>query len=120
MTRKTWYTLGGVAATAVLASVFAIAHAQQPGPPAVDRSKFKIERPTESVLAKAFAAQAKGAVKAQVLAQAEADKALANPKVPPGKVTWHTDFAAACAASAKTGRPVLLFQMMGQLDNKFC
>jgi len=43
-----------------------------------------------------------------------------NPKVAPGKVAWHPDLAAACAASAKSKKPVLLFQMMGKLDEQFC
>lgn len=42
-----------------------------------------------------------------------------NPKVQPGNVNWHADFDAACAAAAKSGRPVLLFQMMGNLDEAF-
>jgi hypothetical protein len=44
----------------------------------------------------------------------------ANPKVQPGKVRWHADFTAACRAAAKSGKPVLLFQMMGKLDERFC
>lgn len=44
----------------------------------------------------------------------------ANPKVPPGLVRWHKDFADACAAASKSGKPVLLFQMMGRLDDRFC
>ena len=43
-----------------------------------------------------------------------------NPKVQPGKVVWHKDFDAACRAAKKTGKPVLLFQMMGKLDDRFC
>jgi hypothetical protein len=43
-----------------------------------------------------------------------------NPKVEPGKVKWHGDFDTACKAAAKSGRPVLLFQMMGKLDDQFC
>jgi hypothetical protein len=43
-----------------------------------------------------------------------------NPKVTPGKVNWHTSLADACAAARKSGKPVLLFQMMGKLDDKFC
>jgi hypothetical protein len=35
-------------------------------------------------------------------------------------VTWHPDFATACAASAKSKKPVLLFHMMGKLDEQFC
>ena len=43
-----------------------------------------------------------------------------NPKVAPGKVQWHPDMQTACAASRKSGKPVLLFQMMGKLDDQFC
>ena len=42
-----------------------------------------------------------------------------NPKVRPGNVKWHPDFDAACAAATNSGRPVLLFQMMGNLDEEF-
>ena len=136
MKRRTWYAVGGgLASVAVLASAFAVAQAQQKAeaPVRADRGKYiaeggakavvaapvpdldirkgKIERPTETVLAKALAYAA---------AKENADQAFVNPKVPPGKVTWHADFAAACQASAKSGRPVLLFQMMGKLDDKFC
>jgi hypothetical protein len=44
----------------------------------------------------------------------------ANPKVAPGKVAWHPDFASACAASRKSGKPVLHFQLLGNLDDRFC
>jgi hypothetical protein len=43
-----------------------------------------------------------------------------NPKVQPGLVHWHATFADACAAARKSGKPVLLFQMMGKLDEQFC
>ena len=43
-----------------------------------------------------------------------------NPRVQPGAVEWHEDFGAACEASKKSGRPVLLFQMLGRLDQEFC
>jgi len=43
-----------------------------------------------------------------------------NPKVQPGLVRWHKDFNEACAAAKKSGKPVLLFQMMGKLDDQFC
>jgi hypothetical protein len=44
----------------------------------------------------------------------------ANPAVRPGQVRWHEGFAAACAAGRRSGKPVLLFHMMGRLDQKFC
>ena len=43
-----------------------------------------------------------------------------NPKVQPGLVRWHADFASACAAAKNSGKPVLLFHMMGKLDQQFC
>jgi hypothetical protein len=43
-----------------------------------------------------------------------------NPKVQPGLVSWHPTMAEACAASRRTGKPVLLFQLMGHLDERFC
>jgi hypothetical protein len=42
-----------------------------------------------------------------------------NPTVEPGKVKWHKSFADACAASKQSGKPVLLFQLMGRLDHQF-
>jgi hypothetical protein len=47
------------------------------------------------------------------------DDANANPLVEPGKVRWHGDFASACAASSESGKPVLLFQLLGELDHRF-
>ena len=42
-----------------------------------------------------------------------------NPTVEPGKVKWHKSLADAQAAAEKSGKPVLLFQMMGRLDQQF-
>jgi hypothetical protein len=42
-----------------------------------------------------------------------------NPTVEPGKVKWHKSFADAKAAAADSGKPILLFQMMGRLDQQF-
>ena len=43
-----------------------------------------------------------------------------NPQVPPGLVRWHPSFADAQAAAKRSGKPVLLFHMMGHLDRQFC
>jgi len=43
-----------------------------------------------------------------------------NPTVEPGRVVWHPSFDAALAASKDSGKPVLLFHLMGQLDKQFC
>jgi hypothetical protein len=43
-----------------------------------------------------------------------------NPSVRPGLVPWRESFAAACTESRRSGKPVLHFQMMGRLDERFC
>lgn len=40
--------------------------------------------------------------------------------VQPGLVAWHADLADASTRSANSGKPVLVFQMMGKLDQEFC
>ena len=42
-----------------------------------------------------------------------------NPRVEPGMVNWHSDFDSAMAASQRSGKPVLLFHLLGQLDQQF-
>jgi hypothetical protein len=80
------------------------AHGQFPPaqPRRADIRKEKIELPTKQLLAAAAAVRA------------------GNPAVPPGKVRWHPTFAAACQAAQQSGKPVLLFQMLGRLDQQFC
>ncbi len=70
-------------------------------------TKRVIERPTKEVIA-----ARSGAAPVAV--------PFDNPKVAPGRVVWHPSFAAACKASQGSGKPVLLFQMMGKLDEQFC
>jgi hypothetical protein len=43
-----------------------------------------------------------------------------NPSVTPGLVHWHPSFAAAQEAAQCSGKPVLLFHMLGRLDKQFC
>lgn len=69
--------------------------------------KRKVETPVKDVVAKAAPAPAPAATPD-------------NPTVEPGKVKWHATLEDAQAAAKKSGKPVLLFQMMGYLDKKFC
>jgi len=69
-------------------------------------TKGVIERPTKQVIA-ARSGAATGAT------------AFDNPKVAPGRVSWHPSFSAACEAARNSRKPVLLFQMMGKLDEQF-
>lgn len=77
--------------------------AQTPPPP----GKGRIERPVKEVVANAVPAP-------------PAVVAADNPTVDTGKVKWHKTLDDAQAAAKKSGKPVLLFQMMGYLDKKFC
>lgn len=83
--------------------------------PAPDDRKRSIEADTKEFVAE-FTIPATDSTKPAPSAATSVE----NPKVAPGKVTWHGDFAAACAASSKSGKPVLFFQMMGNLDDRFC
>ncbi|MCG3135423.1 MAG: hypothetical protein HMLKMBBP_03074 [Planctomycetes bacterium] len=38
----------------------------------------------------------------------------------PGLVRWHADAPAALAAAKLSGKPVLVFQILGRLDDEFC
>jgi hypothetical protein len=79
--------------------------ADDPPKPRPDRPKSVIELPTKNLVARGTASP-----------KVDGD----NPHVEPGKVKWHATIADACAASAKSKKPVLLFQMLGKLDDQFC
>ena len=78
-----------------------------PAKPDVDYTKKWIELPAKSLLAETAPAPRPAVVDAD------------NLWVEPGKVKWHKSFADARAAAVNSGKPVLLFQMMGRLDQQF-
>jgi hypothetical protein len=45
---------------------------------------------------------------------------IQNPTVSAGLLHWHKSFKDACAAAQRSGKPVILFQMLGRLDQEFC
>ncbi|HEY9681627.1 MAG TPA: hypothetical protein V6C86_08595 [Oculatellaceae cyanobacterium] len=53
---------------------------------------------------------------------AKSESVVGSPslRVAPGKVRWHATLSEAMVASKLSGKPVLLFQMMGKLDDAFC
>src|SRR5438128_1098430 len=75
------------------ASAAAAPNAYLKGAAAVITPKGGIENPTKNLVAHKAGA---------------APKTGDNPKVQPGKVGWHKNFAEACAASAQSKKPVLL------------
>lgn len=100
--------------------------------PAADHAKERIEVGVKGAVAHTAAVPASPAVRpdagkrdietptAQLLKARTANRTADNPKVEPGKVRWHGNFADACAAAKKSGKPVLLFHLMGNLDDQFC
>ena len=109
--------------------------AQQKPAPARDLTKSTvIEKPAEKLLAGNTAGAAPVDITKTLRIEKPASAILArnssggtasgkefvNPKVQPGKVHWHPSLAVACEAAKKSGKPVLLFQMMGKLDDQFC
>jgi hypothetical protein len=110
--KRTWTCLAGVfggsVATLALAVNFIPGAPPNDPKPKMDHGKYSIELPAKRALARTGDAPA------------VPPDHFVNPKVEPGKVRWHADFAAACRAAGRSGKPVLLFQMMGRLDEKFC
>ena len=102
--RSVLLTAGGLGA-ALLAGT--LLRGADPAPARLDLTKRVVEAPAKRLAAQSGAAPA-------------AAEPFVNPKVQPGKVRWHADFATACTAAAKSGKPVLLLQMMGRLDDQFC
>jgi hypothetical protein len=88
-----------------------------PAPALVER-KSDIQGPVKKAIARTTGDTAAQQAEAQVEEEVVSTKDD-NPKVAPGIVRWHDDFAAACKAAATSGKPVLLFQMLGQLDQRF-
>lgn len=74
-----------------------------------DVSKSFRERPVENML--------KGEVSPVTPDPAPRD---AGGHVAPGAVSWHADLDAARTAALASGKPVLLFQLLGRLDDAFC
>lgn len=75
--------------------------------------------PIAPVVAQAKPVLAKPAAQPKTLGSTK-DKPQQSEKVEPGKVRWHKAIQTAMDASRQSGKPVLLFQMMGRLDDRFC
>lgn len=127
-----WLLVGAIPVT--LACV-GVAQTPLPGP----IPKARIERPVKEVVANTAPTtpseneaakealekivtpkrKIEGPVK-EAVANAAPTPAVDNPTVDTGKVKWHKTLEDAQAAAKKSNKPVLLFQMMGYLDKKFC
>lgn len=84
-----------------------------------DLSKSIIELPVEALVPASSQDFADSTPESTANGQSTTNGEAENPKCTPGLVNWHPDFESACAASRQSGRPVMLFQLLGQLDERF-
>lgn len=71
-----------------------------------DFSKMAVESPVKRLLS--------------VPSPLSLERMPANRKMQPGLVHWRADLESACEAAKTSGKPVLLFQMMGNLNQEYC
>lgn len=103
-------------AALVLSAMSLATSAQESGQqPLVDMRKAAIERPIKRLLS-----GDSQRLPAPTPERSAKSTNFNNPKVKPGLVHWHPDFATACAESRRSGKPALVFHMMGKLDDGFC
>lgn len=79
-----------------------------------DMSKMRVEMPVKSLLL------TPEALKSEKLPAVETAKKETKKKVKPGSVIWYPTTAQAKRNSLLSGKPVLVFQLMGFLDDRFC
>ena len=91
-----------------------IEEARSPSRPVEFLPKAVIENPTKRVIGERLAPGPANSGNTRT-----GPSRVANPAVPPGKVHWHADLASAREAARRSGKPVLLFQLMGRLDRRF-
>ncbi len=84
------------------------------GTSVADVGKMMVEMPVKLMLADLR----KGEVEMPI--KRDSAPAPKEGAVAPGKVNWHASFDKAVEAAAKSGKPVLLFQMLGKLDQEWC
>ncbi len=141
-------TLKNLALVAILAGTVAGAPLQAQEQPSFkyrprdirDMSKMRIEMPVKGIIGnfrEPLAADVKPVEKREIQraskpansqaaaktlgsSQKSGNKHQPSEKVEPGKVRWHKAIQTAMDASRESHKPVLLFQMMGHLDDRFC
>ena len=116
MNHPTKITLRSALVTCAAALVMT---AQGPTELVPDRSKRGSERPVKKAL------ELKPDMR-KILVELPLKKALESGRVESptwktaGLVNWHSSFEAASAAARQSGKPLLLFQLLGRLDEEFC
>ena len=85
-----------------------------------DLSKMGIERPLKRIISDSGLTTNGDAKPQTVVAPTLKEERTSHGRVKPGSVKWHDSLKSACAAAHHSGKPVLVFQMMGRLDQEFC
>ncbi|HMY05223.1 MAG TPA: hypothetical protein PKA48_17795 [Candidatus Obscuribacter sp.] len=80
-------------------------------------SKQAIEMPTKHLISLQSRAIE---TEAEPTSRPDGREGIDGKTVLPGKVAWHTSLNQALDRSRTSGKPVLLFYMLGSLDKEFC
>ena len=87
--------------------------------PKLDVSKRGIESVTERTVEVSASSDELLAATTDTMPASDLARNLDNPRVKPGNIRWHANFLTACRRAEESKKPVLLFQLMGQLDQRF-
>jgi len=95
----------------MMVTTAALAWAQQDEKP--DVGKMRVERKVLERLADAGKSEAELPIKEKLAAPAPG-------RVSTGKVAWRASLEAALEQARTSGKPVLVFQLLGKLDDEWC
>jgi hypothetical protein len=97
--------------TVIVILMTGVAWAQQDEKP--DVGKMRVERKVLERLADAGKSEAELPIKEKLAA-------IAPGRVSTGKVAWRESLEAALEQAKASGKPVLVFQLLGKLDDEWC
>lgn len=80
-----------------------------------DPTKKLIERPVKVLSRRTVQSE----IELATVPKEPKPKDTTNPPVKSGDVNWHTDFDTACVDARTSGKPVFLFHLLGNLDERF-
>ncbi|MBX9685174.1 MAG: hypothetical protein K2X27_00655 [Candidatus Obscuribacterales bacterium] len=84
-------------------------------------SKMAIETPLKKLISGSFSGSIEAKEAEQKNAKYQDSSAFPDSKtIKAGLISWRPNFEAACALASKSKKPVLVFQLMGNLDEEFC
>src|SRR5262245_60458061 len=113
MTQTRWNMKRIALAGALLGAIGVIVFAQDEKK--ADRGKSEVEMPVKRAVADVGKMMAEMPIKDVI-----APIPLKEGKVAAGLVAWHASPDAAMDAAKRSGKPVLLFQLLGRLDDEWC